>query len=41
MTKTIKLISPVDGSVYAERTPLTGTEARAAVARARAATARP
>lgn len=37
MTKTIKLISPVDGSVYAERTPLTGTEARAAVARARAA----
>ena len=34
---TIKLISPVDGSVYAERTPLTGTEARAAVARARAA----
>ncbi len=37
MTKTIKLISPVDGSVYAERTPLTGAEARAAVARARAA----
>ena len=37
MTKTIKLISPVDGSVYAERMPLTGAEARAAVARARAA----
>ena len=37
MTKTIRLISPVDGSVYAERTPLSGAEARAAVARARAA----
>ncbi len=37
MTKTIELISPVDGSVYAERMPLTGAEARAAVARARAA----
>ena len=37
MTQTIKLISPADGAVYAERTPLTGAEARAAVARARAA----
>ena len=39
MTKTIRLISPVDGEVYAERTPLTGLEARATVARARAAQA--
>lgn len=37
MSKTIKLISPVDGSVYAERSPLSTDEARAAVARARAA----
>ena len=37
MTKTIRLISPADGEVYAERTPLTGAEARASVARARAA----
>ena len=28
MTKTIRLISPADGEVYAERTPLTGAEAR-------------
>ena len=33
----IHLISPVDGSVYAERTPLTPDAALAAVARARAA----
>ncbi|MBK4217386.1 aldehyde dehydrogenase family protein [Paracoccus caeni] len=33
----IKLISPVDGSVYAERVPLTLDAARAAVARAKAA----
>ncbi|EEW25610.1 aldehyde dehydrogenase family protein [Rhodobacter ferrooxidans] len=37
MTKPIQLISPVDGSVYAERTPLTREAAVAAVARARAA----
>ena len=35
--KPIQLISPVDGSVYAERTPLTMEAAKAAVARARAA----
>ena len=35
--KPIQLISPVDGSVYAERTPLTPEAATAAVARARAA----
>ena len=35
--KPIKLISPVDGSVYAERVPLTLEAARAAVARAKAA----
>ena len=35
--KPIKLISPVDGSVYAERMPLTLEAARAAVARAKAA----
>ena len=35
--KPIQLISPVDGSVYAERTPLTMEAATAAVARARAA----
>ena len=37
MSKTIKLISPVDGEVYAERPVLTADQARAAVARARAA----
>lgn len=35
--KPIQLISPVDGSVYAERLPLTPDAAKAAVARARAA----
>ncbi len=35
--KAIQLISPVDGSVYAERTPLTHDAAVAAVARAKAA----
>ncbi len=35
--KPIQLISPVDGSVYAERTPLAQADALAAVARARAA----
>ena len=35
--KPIQLISPVDGSVYAERTPLTLEAATAAAARARAA----
>ena len=39
MTKTIELISPVDGSVYAERQCLTMEEAEAVVARARAAQA--
>ncbi|WP_255618453.1 aldehyde dehydrogenase family protein [Roseibaca sp. Y0-43] len=34
---TIKLVSPVDGSIYAERTPLGLDAAQAAVARARAA----
>lgn len=37
MTKPIALISPVDGSTYATRTPLTQAEAMAAAARARAA----
>ncbi|GAB1479930.1 aldehyde dehydrogenase family protein [Paracoccaceae bacterium] len=37
MMKPIQLISPVDGSVYAERVPLTHEAAKAAVARARAA----
>ncbi|WP_022704030.1 aldehyde dehydrogenase family protein [Pseudorhodobacter ferrugineus] len=37
MTKPIALISPVDGSTYATRTPLTLPEAVAAAARARAA----
>ncbi|MTH77153.1 aldehyde dehydrogenase family protein [Paracoccus aestuariivivens] len=37
MTKTIKLISPVDGEVYAERPVLSGAEARQAVAMAREA----
>jgi hypothetical protein len=35
--KPIQLISPVDGSVYAERTPLSPEAAKAAAARARAA----
>jgi acyl-CoA reductase-like NAD-dependent aldehyde dehydrogenase len=35
--KAIHLISPIDGSVYAERTPLSSEEAEAAVIRARAA----
>jgi len=35
--KPIHLISPVDGSVYAERTPLTPDEATAAAARAKSA----
>jgi acyl-CoA reductase-like NAD-dependent aldehyde dehydrogenase len=37
MMKPIQLISPVDGSVYAERTPLSQPAAEAMVARARAA----
>jgi acyl-CoA reductase-like NAD-dependent aldehyde dehydrogenase len=37
MMKPIQLISPVDGSVYAERTPLTLDAAQAVVARAKAA----
>ena len=37
MMKPIQLISPVDGSVYAERVPLTHEAAKTAVARARAA----
>jgi acyl-CoA reductase-like NAD-dependent aldehyde dehydrogenase len=37
MTKAISLISPVDGSTYASRTPLTQDQAVAAAARARAA----
>lgn len=37
MMKPIQLISPVDGSVYAERVPLTHEAAKAAVARVRAA----
>lgn len=37
MTQTIRLISPVDGAVFAERPLLSGEEARAAVTRARAA----
>lgn len=39
MTKTIQCISPVDGSVYAERPALTLDAAKAAAARARAAQA--
>ncbi|MES2815932.1 MAG: aldehyde dehydrogenase family protein, partial [Pseudomonadota bacterium] len=35
--KPIQLISPVDGSVYAERMPLSQAAAEAVVARARAA----
>ena len=37
MTKPIQLITPVDGSVYAERMPLSQAEAMAAAARARVA----
>jgi len=37
MTKMIQCISPVDGRVYAERPALSGAEAEAAVARAKAA----
>ncbi len=37
MTKTIKCISPIDGSVYAERPVLSGEEARTRVAAMRAA----
>jgi len=37
MTKTIKCISPIDGSVYAERPALSQDAAKAAAARARAA----
>lgn len=37
MSKTVKLISPVDGSVYAERPVLSAKDARQAVSRARAA----
>ncbi|MEE4346927.1 MAG: aldehyde dehydrogenase family protein [Paracoccaceae bacterium] len=37
MTKTIKCISPIDGSVYAERPALSHDAAKAAAARARAA----
>jgi acyl-CoA reductase-like NAD-dependent aldehyde dehydrogenase len=37
MMKPIQLISPVDGSVYAERMPLSPDAAKAAMARARAA----
>jgi acyl-CoA reductase-like NAD-dependent aldehyde dehydrogenase len=37
MTKTVKLISPIDGSVYLERTCLTPDKAFAAAARARSA----
>ena len=39
MTTTLKCISPIDGSVYAERPVLSLAEAEAAVARARAAQA--
>ena len=39
MTKTLKCISPIDGSVYAERPVLSSTEARAICDRARAAQA--
>eukprot|EP01031_Cornospumella_fuschlensis_P051419 gene51419-62876_t len=40
MMKPIQLISPVDGSVYAERMPLSPDAAKAAMARARAALGR-
>ena len=36
MTETVKIISPIDGSVYAERPVASGAEIEAAVARARA-----
>ncbi|MCY6382310.1 aldehyde dehydrogenase family protein [Hoeflea prorocentri] len=39
MSKTIQCISPIDGTVYAERTPLTPEEARAVVGKAKAAQA--
>jgi acyl-CoA reductase-like NAD-dependent aldehyde dehydrogenase len=39
MTNTLKCISPIDGSVYAERPVLTGDEARSLCDRARAAQA--
>jgi acyl-CoA reductase-like NAD-dependent aldehyde dehydrogenase len=39
MTETVKIISPVDGSVYAERPVATDAEVEAAVSRARAAQA--
>ena len=35
MTETVKIISPIDGSVYAERPVATGAEIEAAVARAK------
>ncbi|MBN9346233.1 MAG: aldehyde dehydrogenase family protein [Devosia sp.] len=37
MAETVKIISPIDGSVYAERPVATGTEIEAAVAKAKAA----
>src|SRR5215203_5984079 len=37
MAETVKIISPIDGSVYAERPVATGAEIEAAVARAGAA----
>lgn len=37
MTETIKIISPIDGSVYAERPLASGAEISAAVTRAKAA----
>ena len=40
MTQTVKIISPVDGSIYAERPLATGAEIDAAVSRAKAAQAK-
>jgi acyl-CoA reductase-like NAD-dependent aldehyde dehydrogenase len=37
MTETVKIISPIDGSLYAERPLASGTEIEAAIARAKAA----
>jgi len=37
MTETVKIISPIDGSVYAERPVASAAEIEAAVTRARAA----
>src|SRR5690242_15967820 len=37
MTETVRIVSPVDGRVYAERPVATGAEIEAAVSRARAA----